>query len=170
MTYSTPIALFAEGEFLLSASTKTTLSGVVSEWWASKLYNGELYVAAHLVIPVYGTTPQVAQRRVAMIAPEIDQFVSSVSGGLGSGGSASPCALDHAMAHLNHYYPGLESQELLERTAVLYSLLSEFRIPKPAKVIAAREGVESVRTIHDRIARARGKGLIRPLGQGKSYI
>lgn len=170
MPQITPIVLFNSGEFLLSAGLISTPSGYVSEWWASKLYNAEVSVAAHLTIPVYGTTVEVAERRVGMISGEVDAFVASVSGGLVSGAGLSPYAVIHAMRHAEHYYPGIGDESLLERTAILYNLLSEFRVPKPAKVIATLEKVASVRTVHDRIARAREGGLIRAYGQGKTYF
>lgn len=173
-TYSTPIDTneileFSLGEMLATVELSQSTTGWTSEWWVSRLNSATAQAAGYLVIPVFGATREVALRRVGHIATDILELVEQASGGMAP---AAPMGdkSDHISHHLEAFIELLDpEEEVVVSTARMYEFLETFQTPAPAKLIAEALGLESVRTIQDRLDRARDRGLLVRPGRGKNW-
>lgn len=147
----------------------TPREGTASDWWVSVSNGQYLRVIAHLNLVLHGASPADAKRRAMLIAPGVVEFVSTTWGGERSPGDKLT-DLRHAELHMSLHAEALEDLSEYEKTVSLYELLGGFKISNPAVVIADHLGVKSVRTIHDRIARARKDGLLTAYGRGKAHV
>lgn len=143
--------------------------GYVSEWWVSTSTRGYARVIGQMSIPIYGTNQAQADARLEMLAPEVEKMFSRSWGGDAVTLGRRPRNVEHIELHVAHYVPFVVLWSDLDQVAALYELLSGFRVKNPSPIIARGLDVASVRTIHDRIARARKLGIISKFGRGRSY-
>lgn len=167
-TYYSPkgdIFVYKTGELLLSAQVILVDGSYVSVWWVSRWYGGgsQVQVAASVTLPVYGENLHTAQGILKHMVEDVARL-ATYSGGMGSAADWERPESDHIEAHLEYYMSQSSGLSMLGRTAFLYGILKEFRAYNPGHVLSKIEGVTSVRTIHDRIARARDEGLL-PVGR-----
>jgi len=142
-------------------------NGLTSEWWVSHNSGTEIRVGACLNIPLFGETLSDGERRCRLMAEEVIDFASwAGGGGAGVAGSSDEYRRAHAKKHLLEQKDFLGAMSATEYTAVLYSFALQFNINNPAALIAQVEVLPSVRTIHDRLAHARRKGLLDSPGKG----
>lgn len=156
------------GDYTLSVSVFESGDGYTSDWWVSTKVSDFLRVVGHLSIPVYGANRERAFNAARNLAPQVAGFIESSWDGSGHV-LDRPIHPEHVKAHMESHDSHISSYSEFEKTIMLYGLLSEFRVHNPAVVLKEHLGVNSVRTVHDRIARARREGLIDKLGQGRSH-
>lgn len=162
-------ATYSEGVYFSSVSITEEGSGFVADWWVSEMSDYPS-VLGHVSMPVYGSTVDNALRSTAFIHEDLTTFLGSNWGGSGLIDVKAP--LEHVRAHLLHFKPYAEKahpDDVLDRTVAYYLLLQGFRAPNPAVLIAEVEDVSNVRTIHDRLARARKLGILETPGQGRTH-
>ena len=61
------------------------------------------------------------------------------------------------------------AEDVVKQAAVLYEFLSSFRVSSPAQILADVLNVDNIRTMQDRLDRARDRGLLDRPGKGKHW-
>ena len=153
-------------------STGTVLefpNGFAVDWWVSFFTpDSMIRVVGHVSLPITARTYLGAVETAKNLSESVLSFVSDTWSGdsVPFPGEVSP---EEIVDHMAEHYDTLATLEVseFETTAALYALLSEFRTQNPAVVLAEFLKVSSVRTIHDRVARARKDGLLPSPGQGR---
>lgn len=142
-------------------------NGLSSEWWVSSNSGEDLQLGGCVSIPLFGETVEDGERRCRLIADEVLEFMSWAGGGeAGVGGSADEYRRAHCRNHLAEWSERMYSGSRTAKTADLYLLATQFNINNPAALIASVEGLQSVRTVHERLAHARRVGLLDSPGKG----
>jgi hypothetical protein len=162
------IEVWLEGRFA-TVNLRATEYGWVSDWWISSNSGDDLRVVGHLELPIFGNTREDAERRCRIIADEVLDFVSWA--GFGSGivdGTVDVVRKAHCRKHLSEQKDKLGVMSTTAYTAVLYKCALQFGVSNPAAVIAGVEAMDSVRTIHERLAHARRLGLLDSPGKGSA--
>ncbi len=165
--YGPEISL-VRGDIFATIDIVESNSGFSTEWWVSRTSKDYAQALAFLSFPVFGYDRPMAHRRVEQIGDDVISFVEHVSGGISSPSYSSRKPL-HVSAHLHTYLAELEETDVVKQTQLLYDYLSTFRVANPARIIASVLKVDNIRTIHDRIERARERGILARPGQGKTY-
>lgn len=173
-SYSIPedtleILEFSLGEMLATVELTQSSTGWTSEWWVSRLNTETAQAAGFLVIPVFGVTREVALRRVSHISTDILELIEQASGG-----SAPAVPVGDRSIHISHHLEAFidlldPDEEVVANTARMYEFLETFQTPAPAKLITEVLGLDSVRTVQDRLDRARDRGLLVRPGRGKNW-
>jgi hypothetical protein len=143
--------------FVVTARVYLSGDGYLSEWLISSNFESNLQVLGFYQIPVWGNTFEEASRKVSSLVESVSEFAYVTCSGLGSVDLTRLSAADrenYALAHMIGHYEDLSEYDLLARTEALVALAGEFSVKDVAKVVAELEE-ESVRTIHDRIYRAK---------------
>lgn len=145
--------------------------GVVADTWWTVLTGATPRVVAHIVVPVFGDTPDRAINATGTVIHELAETVPSIWNGEGSPAIEAPSSY-HVDAHLAWHGDRLGNMDLepVEDVAGMYRLLSDFRVKNPAERIRKYLKANSVRVVHEYIADARDQGLIPRYGKGKSYV
>lgn len=152
-------------EYYTTVAFANTPDGVVSDWWVTKDNFAKPFVVGTVSYPTAALSAGFALTSsvTAVDALTVTNFLSSVYSGAG-GVSSAPSARSHTHLQLEYHYARMVSDPsiaLLERTAGLYSLAKQMYAGSPASLLLqVEEEVDSVRTIHDRIYRARLEGLL----------
>jgi len=173
-SYSTPVDTneileFSLGEMLATVELNQSNTGWTSEWWVSRLNTETAQAAGFLVIPVFGGSREVALRRVSHISTDVLELIEQASGGVAPAVSSGD-RTKHIAHHLEAFIGLLDPEgEVVTNTALMYEFLETFQTPAPAKLIAEVLGMDSVRTIQDRLDRARDRGLLARPGRGKNW-
>lgn len=171
MSYGPPVTVaFSDGDYSAVAYVSPSGSGYVSTWTVTYFTGDAIRVVGSFRIPVFGIGLKEAIVSAQRMGKSVADFASSVWGGEGSAGyvrGENSANVGVALMRLN--LSTVSGRSDLEKTAIFYSLLSELKIPNPAELIAVVMGVKSVRTVHDRIARARAGGYLESLGQGRVF-
>ncbi|MGL4998178.1 MAG: hypothetical protein ACRC5T_04355 [Cetobacterium sp.] len=144
--------------------------GLSSEWWVSHNLGHDIRLSGSLRIPLMGLDVLDGERRAGFIAGEVMEAVSyfGAHGDAGVGGPADVRRRAHCRDHLAYQIDGLDPRmTATDRTAALYRFAIQFNVTNPAALIAQIEGLDSVRTVHDRLAYARKIGLLDSPGKGK---
>jgi hypothetical protein len=147
--------------------------GYSSEWWISSKFAYDLQVVGNFNFPIYGATLEEVKQRARFILDDILMFTYKTYGGDGNIANwqlpvpsrREEIAKIHVRSHITllpKYYANL-----LERTAMIVKLLEQFGVADVAKVLTDIEELDSVRTAHDRIARARAGGYLPKLPRKK---
>lgn len=166
----TKVLKFKYGSYAATVSYTVTGRGASTEWWFSTLAGDRISLIGHGDLSLYGYTDVGVERRIAAIAKDLVDVASSVWGGTFLyAGAVRETTEAHARAHMDIWEDDLSWTSEFGRTIAFYELLAQFKLTNPAVIIASQLGVESVRTVHDRIARARKDGLLESYGQGKSH-
>ena len=171
MSYGPPITVaYSDGDYAAAAFVSASGNGYVSVWTVTYFTGNEIRVIGTLRVPVYGASLREATQSAQRIAKTVTEFASSSWGGEGSAGYVrAENAANFAVALMRLHSSNVAGYSDLEKTAIYYTLMSEMKIPNPAELIAVVLGVKSVRTIHDRIARARLAGHLESRGQGRVF-
>jgi hypothetical protein len=169
-TYSGLYEYF-EGDLYATVDVIDKGDGWVSTWLISRNLRNNLGVEllGRFVFPVWGETKVDAVRRTGFIYESVVNFAAEVSGGeglVGNGGDVVS-ARRHCKAHLQ-YWQDIVGGTKTSRTADLYLLAIAFGVNNPAALIAEVEVLDSVRTVHDRLAHARRIGLLDSHGRGRT--
>ena len=167
MTTSTsPRGVALDYGMFLTYTVEPSGSGFTSEWWVTSRSGMYIRVVAHLSIPIFGSSEQDAWSTASRLASLVADFIPTAWSGEGlPSGKPSP---EHVRLHMDYHGDFLGDDPILQ-TVGYYELLSGFRVNNPAVIIADKMGVPSIRTVQDRIARARKDGLITSFGQGRSH-
>lgn len=169
--YEIELSHYAAGKDFATVNIIKLDSGLTSEWWVSHNLGHDIRLSGTLNIPLIGATLEDGHKRAGFIATEIMEFVSYVgaAGEAGIGGTANSARRAHCRDHLhtqmNALTPGLNATE---KTVALYQFAKQFNVSNPAALIAQVEGLDTVRTVHDRLAYARRIGLLNSPGQGRT--
>jgi len=159
-------------DYVATSAIQKVGPGFVSDIWVSRYLDSSeaLVVVGHVNIPIYGNTLSLASSSAGRMAEAVIDFLEHNSNGDGPPGG-KPDDPQHYYEHLEAYRDRVESSGLTvaEQTVVYYQFLSEFHAPNPAVVIAQHQGIGSVRTVHDRVARARATGYLESYGRGRSH-
>jgi len=162
-----PLIELSSGELFATVEVTRTALGYTTQWWISNLEYGK--AIAYLSIPVFGQSIAIASHRVELIKDDVFSFIKLASGG------PSPIvgpafSLAHAQIHLEKYFATLTTDDVVEQAADLYGFLdSGFKVFGPIKVISELLGEDSVRTVQDRVDRARERGLLNRPGKGAHW-
>lgn len=150
-------------EFVVSAAFGEYAGGVSSEWVVSASASLDIQVVLVWYMPVGALSAESATANIKMFESMSDKlvgFVRSTYGGVSSP-LVVPVHKGHAVQHAILHLPWmLEELSLLERTAAQYVLFKQLGGGSPGVLIAEVEGLDSVRTAHDRVSRAREAGLL----------
>lgn len=159
LTFSSVDPTKTRGDYFATVIVLEEGGGFSTQWVVSHRDVVGVQILGVLNLPIYGFTKIDALKRVGFISGDVIKFVTSVAGGLGSPITAG---LDeqHVREHLKYFAPQFEDLPKTERTAILYELVSQFRVHAPAVILAQFEGLASARTIHDRLSQARKQGLL----------
>jgi hypothetical protein len=157
------------GEIFATIGLSPTSQGYTTEWWVSRMGDGYAQAACHLSLPVFGLRPEQAQRRIAMIATDVLTLVDLASGGQSPVHGSEPYKLASVRIHLREFAKQVESDDVVKQAAVLYEFLSSFRVSSPAQILADVLNVDNIRTMQDRLDRARDRGLLDRPGKGKHW-
>jgi hypothetical protein len=138
--------------------------GYVAEWWISGNFEGDLHVMGVMKFPIYGDSEEDARQRAGFLLDDVLYIGQVFYGGDGLVGSITPdrskragLAVMHLAGHWKEVSTGLS---VAERTAKEYKFLRQFGVSNVAQIIRDVEGVESIRTVHERIFLAKQKKLI----------
>lgn len=145
-------------------------NGLSTEWWISHNLGENIHVVAQMFIPVLGFDVSDAERRCALIAEDVMEFASWAGNGeAGVPGTSDDSRRAHCLAHLQEHLERLELSGMetkVNKTVALYRLAVEFNINNPGALIAQAEGIETVKTIHERLNYGRRLGLLDSPGKG----
>jgi hypothetical protein len=151
------------GHFVVSAAFADHEGGVSSEWVVSSKSGTYLQVMSVCYVPVgspNATTAVASKPLFDWVSDTLTTFVGQTYGGL-SVPLVRPIHKGHVAHHLTRHLPWMDRElSLLEKTASQYTLAKQLGGGAPGVLIASVEGLESVRTAHDRIARAKEAGLL----------
>lgn len=164
----TELLSFKVDEYVATVSLEVSSGGAISDWWVSVSNGRYLRVIAHLNLIIHGGTVPEARRRAMLLAPSVIEFVSTTWGGELSPDDKLKDSR-HAGLHMALHEDALDGISDFAKTVSLYELLGGFKLQNPAVIIAEHLGLNSVRTVHDRIARARKDGLLETYGRGKAH-
>jgi len=143
--------------------------GLVTEWWVSHNLNGNLHVVGHFMIPTLGFHVEDAEKRCALIAQDLMEFASWAGNGeAGIPGTSDEYRRAHCLKHILKHQEGVGVgvETKAHKTVALYRLAVEFNINNPASLIAQAEGLESARTVHERLSYGRRLGILESPGKG----
>jgi hypothetical protein len=157
------------GEIFATVGLIQTPQGYTSEWWVSRIGADYAQAACHLSLPVFGMTAERANRRVAMIATDVLALVDLASGGQSAVHGSEPYKLASVRIHLRQFAEQVDSEDVVKQAAMLYEFLSSFRVSSPAQILADVLNVDNIRTMQDRLDRARDRGLLDRPGKGKHW-
>lgn len=160
---------FFKGPLYATVDVRRCGEGWTSEWWISRNLGDQLGVKllGRFIIPVWGEDKDEAVRRCGFIYEDVMTLAKDVSGGdggVGNGGDVATARL-HCKAHLQVWSDLLVGTRTT-RTADMYLFALAFEVNNPAALIAEVEVLDSVRTVHDRLAYARRLGLLDSPGKG----
>jgi uncharacterized membrane protein YsdA (DUF1294 family) len=127
--------------------------GWCSQWWVSQSQTYSVQGIAYLEIPVFGFEINEAQRRVNFIAEQVLGSIDLLYGGQGTIATAAP--KEHLQEHLAFHSRNFRGFNKTERTVILYDFLKQFGDRQPAVSLRDFEGLDSARTIHDRISESK---------------
>lgn len=151
------VLLWKNKGFVVTARVYLSGDGYLSEWLVSSNFDSNLQVLGFYQIPVWGSSFDEAARKASSLVDSVSQFAYVMCSGIGSVDLSRLSAADrekYALAHMVGHYEDLMEFDLLSRTEALVALASEFSVKDVAKLVAELEE-EPVRTIHDRIYRAK---------------
>ena len=154
----------------ISYGVRVSGSGLVADYWGVD-FSALPTVIGHVSLPIYGgSISDLSRDRAVDRLPVVFDLFSGWT--FSEGLILDEAPEDHIAAHLHamrveHLW---NDNSTMYQTAGLYSMLSDFRVRNPAVVIQKHMGVSSVRTVHDRIARARQAGMIPSFGQGRAHL
>ena len=168
-TNDTGLYNYRQGEMFATVGLTQTSQGYTSEWWVSRMGDGYAQASGHLSLPLFGMTESIAKRRLDMIAWDILTLVDQASGGQSPVHGSEPYKLASVYAHLHEYNKQLDSEDVVKQAALLYDFLSSFRVSSPAQILSIVLNVENIRTMQDRLDRARDRGLLDRPGKGKHW-
>ncbi len=143
--------------FVVTAKVYPSGDGYLSEWLISSNFDSNLQVLGFYQIPIWGNSFDEASRKASSMVDSVSEFAYVTCSGLGSVDLTRLSAVDrenYALVHMMGHYEDLSDYDLLSRTEALVALAAEFSVKDVAKVVAELED-EPVRTIHDRIYRAK---------------
>lgn len=158
------LLMWVQNGRVVTADVHKESDGYVCEWWVSGNFEGSLHVMGTMRFPILGETEDEARRRCGFLLEDVLYISQVFYGGEGLIGKVIPdrdkrtkLAIMHLAGHWKEVSAGLS---VLERTAEEYKFLRQFGISNVAQVIREVEGVESIRTVHERIFLAKQKKLI----------
>lgn len=157
------------GDYVATATVVEFPNGFAVDWWVSFFTPDRMVrVVGHVSLPITARTYGTAVEITKTISRSVLSFVSDTWSG-DSVPFPGEVSSEEIVDHMAEHYDTLATLDVsdFEITAALYALLSDFRVQNPAVVLADFLKVSSVRTIHDRIARARKDGLLPSPGQGR---
>lgn len=164
----TTLQTYSKGTYTATAELIYLQDSYTTVWWVSSLVSGYLRVVGTISLPIHAESPALAVARLDGLATNVITFVEN-----SWGGASIPAVrltdISHAYAHMEAYEDHLSDFSDFDKTIAYYELLSGFRVSNPAVLIAKHMGVRSVRTVHDRIARARRDGYLETFGQGRAH-
>ena len=160
---------YRQGNYVCTATVLEFPNGFAVDWWVSFLTDDRmLRVVGHVSLPVTAETYRTAVAAMKNITDSVVSFVVDTWSGE-STPFPGEVSSDEIVDHMAEHYDALATLGCsdFEITAALYALLSDFRVQNPAVALADFLNVSSVRTIHDRIARARRENMLPSPGQGR---
>jgi hypothetical protein len=143
--------------------------GFSCEFWVSGKYGDDLRLLGCFSFPIYGFNEDEARRRVEYLRELVFDFSEHVMGGSGAIHTRIDAYKRQEIAkkHIDKWWAEADVKNI-ETLAAFYNLMCEFKLKNPAVVLAELYGIP-VRTMHDRLAGARGMRLIKEVGRGKSW-
>jgi hypothetical protein len=149
---------------VVTADVRKEGDGYSCEWWVSGNFGGSLQVLGVMNFPIYGSDETEARQRAGFLLDDVLYIAKTFYGGEGVVGNIIPDPkkrIGLAMMHLAGHWEAMSlGLSIVERTAEEYKFLKQFGISNVAQIIAHLEGVQSVRTIHERIFLAKQKKFI----------